>query len=277
MPARRWTLVIAAVSVVALPLGLASRAQERVAKEDQQDRKLVDRWKREAAEYRIVAETEPETVLTLKPEPALRWTNPVRDTDDGLVFLWLARGKPAAVACFYRVRFEGRPTEAHEFHSLARVGLSASLEGRTFWSPTVAGVAPKPVPGAPRPAATAAERLRQMRGMAREFRAYVDVDKGRTALRQLSHPVFRQEPGADGSQDWALFGYVLTTDPEALLVLEERSGSDGPAWHYGFARMSNHSLSAKHNDRLVWEAAAEPNNGDPAKPYFVRWDVRPQP
>jgi hypothetical protein len=68
--------------------------------------------------------------LALKSEPALRWTNPERETDGGLVFLWLGRGRPEAVSCFYRVRFEGRLVESHEFVSLAVVGLTATLRGQ---------------------------------------------------------------------------------------------------------------------------------------------------
>jgi hypothetical protein len=45
------------------------------------NRRIVDRWKREAAEYTIAERTEPETVLRFRAEPALHWTNPIRDSD----------------------------------------------------------------------------------------------------------------------------------------------------------------------------------------------------
>lgn len=233
---------------------------------------LFERWKREVAAYRIVVRTNPEAPAVLRAEPVLSWTNPVRGTYDGLVFVWVADGRPAAVTCFYRVLREGRYFEAHEFHSLSDAPLVGSLGDRTLWSPPGPGVAAKPVPGAPRPAATAAERLRQMRALAREFRASVDPEQGGKELRLLSQPVFRYESEPDG----ALFAFVQGTDPEVLMTIDVRPGEGGPAWHYAFGRMSNHSLTAKHRDRVVWEMAFEPDDHNPTHSYRVRWDVGPR-
>src|SRR5271156_2607058 len=98
------------------------------------------------------------------------------------------------------------------------VPLVASLGARPLWHPAGPGIRSEPIPGAPRPAATAAERLRQMRALAREFKASVDLEKGGTELRLLSQPLFRYESKSDG----ALFAFVMATDPEALLVIDER-------------------------------------------------------
>jgi hypothetical protein len=111
-----------------------------------------------------------------------------------------------------------------------------------------------------------------MRALAREFKASVDLDKGGTELRLLSQPVFRYESEVDG----ALFAFVLTTDPETLLMIEDRAVDGRPVWHYAFARMSNRSLVAKHRDRVVWEVAADKDDNNPNKPYCVRWDVGPR-
>ena len=272
---RRCWAVAAAVGLVA---GLNARGQEGASGDGPAgagrvlDEKLADRWKREAAEYRIVLHTKPETAPALRDEPALRWTNPIRETDDGLVLLWLSGGRPEAVACFYRARLEGRSIEAHEFHSLATVPLTATRGGRTVWAPRGPGVTPSPISGAPRPASTPSERLRQMRALARQFKASVDLEKGGTELRLLSQPIFRYESEPDG----ALFAFVLTTDPEALLIIDDRPGAAGHAWHYAFARMSNHSLVAKHRDRVVWGAPADMDETNPSKPYRSRWDVGPR-
>jgi len=269
--------------VVATAFVSNARGQEGVPKAvaGDVDRELVGRWKREAAEYKVVAHSEPETVLSLKDEPALRWTNPVRNTGGALVFVWTANGRPETVACFYRTRWEGRFVEAHEFLSLSRAGLTGTRKGRTVWSPRGAGVDPKPIPGAPKPGATPAERLRQMRALAREFRADIDAEKGPTELRMLPQPVFRFESaeatGAARPSDGALFAFVQATDPEAWLLIEERPTDAGPAWHYSFARMTNHSASARHRDRAVWGVPKDPDDGNPSKPFCSRWDVGPKP
>jgi hypothetical protein len=111
-----------------------------------------------------------------------------------------------------------------------------------------------------------------MRTLARDFKTSVDLEKGATELRLLTQPVFRYETEADG----ALIAFVLTTDPEVLLLIDDRPAGGTPAWHYAFARMSNRSLVAKHHDRVVWDAAADQEDNNPAKPYCVRWDVGPR-
>jgi hypothetical protein len=282
---RQWAWWLAAGAVVTSWLLLVARGQDDVANgksagsdKERGHRLIVERWKQEAAEYTIVERTERQTVLRLKAEPALHWTNPIRDSDNGLVFLWLDGGRPAAVVCFYRSPWQGRILESHEFHSLAPVGLTATRWGRTIWAPSGAGVTFRPIPGAAKPAGTAAERLRQLRALAREFQGVVDPDKGKTELRLLSQPLFHYEAGPSGSPDGALFAFVLTTDPEAVLVIEERPAADGPAWHFAFAKMTNHSLAMRHRDRVVWEVPQDQDYyTDSTRPYFVRWDEAPPP
>jgi len=118
-----------------------------------------------------------------------------------------------------------------------------------------------------------------LRGIAREFRGFVDPEKERTELRLLPQPLFRYDSGSSGSPDGALFAFVLTTDPEAVLLIEERPGADGPAWQYALARMTNHGVAVRHRDRVVWEVAQQKVSEytDPTRPYFVRWDVAPPP
>jgi hypothetical protein len=276
---------LSAGAVLASALLLAARGQDPALKEgpagvdkERANRRIVERWKRDVAEYTIVERTEPETVLRLKGEPVLHWTNPLRESDNGLLFLWLADGRPAAVVCFYRSPWQGRILESHEFHSLAPVGLTATRGGRTVWMPSGPGVAFHPAPGAAKPAATPVERLRQLRNLAREFHGVVDPDKGKTELRLLAQPLYRYLKGPGRSSDGAVFAFVLATDPEAILVLEERPGAAGPAWHYAFAKMTNHSLAMRHGGRVVWEVPQDREYyTDPTRPYFVRWDEAPSP
>jgi hypothetical protein len=289
--AKGWDAMLATVASLAavmLTAGLVARGQEDESKAGRDDQKaLEERWGREVAAYRVVAHFEPEVALKLKSEPVLRWTNPVRRPTVGLVFVWLGQGRPEAVSCFYRARFEDRHIEAHEFVSLAPVGLTAVLGGRTVWSPPGSGLQPRPIPGAPRPAETPAKRLRQLRALALEFHVSVDVDTEPNELRLLPQPVARfaggdanataDAGGAARLPDGALFGFVLATDPEAWLVIDERPGSGGPAWYYAFARMSSRSLTARHRDQRVWEAGHDSDDNNPRKPFCVRWDVGPRP
>jgi hypothetical protein len=280
---RAWVLAASAFFVSVIML--AARGQDEVPKQvsavidkEGANRRIVERWKREMAEYTIVERTQPETVLRLRAEPALHWTNPIRESDNGLVFLWFADNRPAAIVCFYRSPWQGRILESHEFHSLAPAGLIATRGGQKVWAPSGAGVTFRPVPGAAKPAGTPTERLRQLRGLAREFQGVVDPDKGKTELRLLSQPLFRYESGQSESPDGAIFAFVLTTDPEAVVVIEERAGAAGQDWHYAFAKMTNHSLAMRLGDRVVWEVPPDRDYyTDSTRPYFVRWDEAPTP
>jgi hypothetical protein len=229
----------------------------------------LEELKRAAESYRIVLESDPARSAEFRPEPILRWTNPLRKTDDGAVFLWIERGRPEAIASFYRYRApeDGLLHEDHEFQSLATTGLSATRNGRVAWSPRTAGVTLAPIPGAPDPAATAPERLRQMRALARDFHAFFDLAENQSELRLLTHPLYRYEINRPDLIDGALFAFVQTTDPEVLLLLEARPINGKAAWHYAFARMSMVNLRARHKDQSVWRVDWEPKFGDISLPY----------
>jgi hypothetical protein len=216
-----------------------------------------------------VTDTDPPRNLVFRPEPVLRWTNPLRRTSTGAVFLWLVDGRPEAAASFYRYTWEDSPREDHEFQSLATTGLTGTWKDQTVWSPRTAGIELAPIPGAPKPAATPAERLRQMRELAHEFHAFFDNPEDRSELRLLSQPLYRYEIKRPDMTDGALFAFVVTTDPEVLLLIETRPIDDAPVWHYAFARMSMVGLRAAHKDRNVWSVQWVNDRQAPNQPYVT--------
>lgn len=223
---------------------------------------------RQAAEaYQITLESDPPRRLTLRAEPVLRWSNPVRKTSDGAVFVWLADGRPEVVASLYRYDSDDLSHEDHEFQSLALTGLSSSRDGTAVWLPRTAGVTFALIPDAPAPAATPAERLRQMRALAQQFRASFDLPKDQSELRRLSQPILRYEARQADVADGALFAFVLTTDPEVLLLIEARPESGTLRWHYAFARMSMVNLRAEHKEKRVWSVDWQDKGGPLDKPY----------
>jgi hypothetical protein len=94
----------------------------------------------------------------------LRFTNPVSGSRDGAVFLWLGEaGRPVVAAQLY---WNARRVWIEKFSWLCTSPLVAkSTDGRE-WRTARAGVSFEPLANAPRPAATAAQRLRQMRQLA---------------------------------------------------------------------------------------------------------------
>lgn len=231
------------------------------ARPDQDAAKRLEQYKRAARQYTIALDAKPPVNLTLRAEPVLRWHSPLRTAYDGVLFVWTADGRPEVAATFYRNIVDGAPYEQHEFQSLALTGVTASYAGAPKWNAREAGITFEPIPDAPRPAANPAARLRQMRKLAEQFRAEVTERNRQSPLRLLNQPLYRYEigspsssPGKTGPIDGALFGFVHGSDPEVLLVIEDRPADGAPTWFYGFARMSGYWLEAWHKDHSVWKA-----------------------
>jgi hypothetical protein len=201
----------------------------------------------------------------LKAEPVMRFNNPVGHVTDGAIFLWLDEDeRPAAAVQVFK---STKGQWEHAFSSLS----TTSVELGSLWGPTRSGVVFKPVPGAPRPAATAEQRLVQMRALSKGFGAQMELDfKTNHALRMLSKPLARYGKPGSGVLDGALFSFVLTTDPEVYLLLEARDGKDGPEWQYAFAPEASAPLQCSWKGATVWEFAADSRIFEPREPYFVR-------
>jgi hypothetical protein len=84
-------------------------------------KRMLPVYVREASEYTLAAASEPKKELELRKEPIFEWSNPVRSgLQQGVVFLWLREGRPAALGCVFSHpddRFPGRRV-LHEFHAL---------------------------------------------------------------------------------------------------------------------------------------------------------------
>src|SRR5262249_11684160 len=156
-------------------------------------------------------------------EPVFEWSNPVRSgVQQGVVFLWLRDGRPAALGCIFSQpapRLKGRRV-FHEFHALDRDKLVVSRpHALNEWKPQ-AGLERKEVADAGTPAATAGARLVQMRRLAQEFSGHeIDNEGKRWDLRLLPAPLYRYPSTKSGVIDGALFTLVSNagTDPEVLL------------------------------------------------------------
>ena len=143
---------------------------------------------------------QPRTELELKPEPALRWSNPAVGSIHGGVFLWTHRGRPAAVASIFKW-FDPRDDMAFEVQSLSASRLVGFLGTNEAWHSTRAGVEFKPVPGAPpAPARTATTRLTQMRTMSNAFTVEKTDrdDDSKQRMRLLTQPIFRYSSPTEG-------------------------------------------------------------------------------
>lgn len=215
----------------------------------------------DALEYTMYRDSGRKEKLELRKEPIYVWTNPVRDSQSGAVFVWTSRGRSEAIATVFSQASGGRRGLTHEFHSLSRSTLDIVRQGthEHTWVPKGPGIELAPIEGAPLPASSRSQRLGQMRSMVRDFAATTrDSRNNRWELRLLSQPLYRYESTDPDVPDGALFAFVTSagTDPEALLVIEERRPQPGaaPVWHRGLARFTDLELTVRHKGEEVFSA-----------------------
>jgi hypothetical protein len=229
-------------------------------------KKMLPVYRKEIAEYSLAVESTPKKRLEVTKEPVLEWSNPVdAGGQQGVVFLWLRDGRPAALGCIFSEpegRLKGRKV-IHELHALDTEKLLVTRpKALNEWKPQT-GLHRKELPDAGIPAASAAARLVQMRRLAQEFTGYEVGGTGkRLDLRLLPTPLYRYPAAKTGIVDGALFAFVSTsgTDPEVLLLIEAREKGGKTRWEYACGRFSDRSLYVQHKGTEVWSLVRDESN-----------------
>src|SRR5262245_15199828 len=185
-----------------------------------------DLAKKLVADYVVQIETSAgkKVKLKLEPEPVMRWTNHLGRRFYGDVYVWTHEGRPEVVASVNSVFTAKRDTYT-EIQSLSTGRVILSRDEKVVWEPAEPGVEFKPLSGAPKPGATPAARLIQLRALAAQFSVVADygVDKEmKEDLRLMATPVFRYQSAEQGVADGALFAFAKGIDPDAFLMIEAR-------------------------------------------------------
>ncbi len=209
-------------------------------------------------EFRIGKDEKP---LELRREPILRWSNPTEGEVHGNIFVWNRGGRPLVIGSLFKW-FSPHTFMAHEFHSLAEEPLNAAFHGEPVWKTSEPGLEFAEIPNAPVPAASEAQRLLQLKQLAKEFSGIGTMNKDRNLeLRLLPQPLHRYASPKQGIIIGGMFGLVRATDPEILLLIEARGQNVASArWHFAPARMrSTAELHLRHRNKPVWEAKHIPS------------------
>lgn len=192
--------------------------------------------------------------LTPTTEPLLRYSDATRVPSvlvDAGVWRLGAEGRPTALVTveFYR-RANGQRVLSFEFLSLSDAKFA--LKHKTddiAWDATASGLELKPLPDAPKPAANAAQRLAQMRQLARRFGATLTVNKDAVECRLIAQPFDRYSSDADKITDGAIFALANGTNPEIGIVLE----AVGDGWQYGAIRLCGGEAKVTLDGKTVVE------------------------
>jgi hypothetical protein len=245
-----------------LALSTFGQATDRDSQNDSAAR--LELMKQSVASYTLRKADDRTELYHVQAEPAMRFNNPVGAVRDGTIFLWLgADDRPAAAVQVFQ---HDNGTWYQAFSSLSTVPLIST----GVWNPARRGVELRPIPGVPRPAATAEQRFRQMRDLTSGFGAEMYLDrKTWHNLRLLSKPLARYGKPESDALDGGLFAFVLTTDPEVFLLLEAGPGPDGPEWQYAFAPEASSPLRGSWKRSAVWNFDPQGTANSARSPYFV--------
>jgi hypothetical protein len=212
------------------------------------------------------SELKTKAALTFASKPLLRYSDPTRGANeaagnlllDATVWRLGTEGRPTALVTIEIYQASGAPRLlSYEFLSLseAKFALKHKMEKIRRWEPAESGLTLKELPDAPKPAATATERLVQMRRLARRFTAKEHFRKAEIECRLLTQPIDRYESAAAKIVDGAIFVYANSTNPEIGVVFE----TDGEHWLYGTLRMTSAKSSVALDGRQVAAYKALPD------------------
>ncbi len=220
------------------------------------------------------------TPLELVPEPLLRYSDVPYGMRDATRWIWGTHGRPAALLKLEL--YPAGPIWSFAFTSVSAGLIAAECENEKSWLPIRRGFEPHPLPGAPVPAKTSVERLRQMRALARRFdghRVYMP-DNRRTQLRLLSQPLHRYDDAQVGLLDGAIFGLAKDTNPNIVLLIEALTAENPPTrWQYALVRHGDAEYHVELDGHEVWKTEGRAAV-DPKEPYYwfhqpATLDVRP--
>ena len=178
----------------------------------------------------------------LVPQPVLNWDDIPRGHHYGTLWIWGAKGRPAAIVEMYTVNFakEIGVWPGNVLHSLALEPLEGKAQFGWDWNPTDPGFVPKLLEDAPAPSKTKKGRELQMRSLARRFSAEQVWGSDRDQLRLLTTPVWQYESVDDGVSSGGLFVFTHGgTNPEVVLILEAIGDKEHERWSFGCVRLGH--------------------------------------
>jgi hypothetical protein len=206
----------------------------------------------------------------LAEKPALTFGDPTRGNTRGTLWTWGEKGRPSVVAEVYRVStFDGWVLV---FFNTSGGKVKASLDGNDWWNENQSTSKFEDLADTPKPAATNAARQRQIKSIAGRFSAHQfwDPDNSRFELRAIERPLLTYADPENGILDGALFTFANGTNPEILLMVEARAGSNGKPDRYQFAvgRLAHAELHLAFDEKEIYSAPRGWTLCGPDKSYF---------
>jgi hypothetical protein len=249
---RSW---LASLFVLGLLVSSASPAQDDAQAKQRLElmQAAVDSLEAESTELKAKA------ALAAVPKPLLRYSDPTRGgvgTEGAVNFLLDAgvwrlgtEGRPTALVTIeiYQAP-DGSRVVSFEFLSLTEKKFSLKHKTKEVqWDATASGLELKELPDGPKPAATAAARLTQMRQLAKRFAAKERFNNELIECRLVTQPIDRYQSEAEKIVDGTIFVLANGTNPEMGVVIE----TDGERWRYGILRLCSAEVTVTLDGKEV--------------------------
>lgn len=249
---------------------------EDSAPKDELAKKRQEYILRAMKKYEVVVDGDHHKKATLEGKALLRWSNPLGDVDDGLMSVYTRspEERPAMIAHFYLHGAALNGLEMQEFADVHPGKVELFRGERKVWSPATRYSKFEPLSDAPKPSDNAALRLAQIKKMAARFEIIdgfreTNREPRPYVLRMLSRPTYRYGKADSEILDGAMFTFVVSTDPEACLVIEIHRKGDVTTWEYAIFPMTIYSLDAKLDGRVVWTKPEAFVFGNPTAPHYI--------
>lgn len=249
---RQYRPSFALFLILCIATPLAAVGQESGSEDAEGD--PLDRFRAEALAYEFV-HLASDKALTWQPQPVLHWSNPARNGEDGLIYLWTDGKRPCVVGTFFTYTYHDEVRRKQSFRVIANDEIRATNANRVIWNPPADSVEYRPLTDAPSPAPTSSQRNAQLRLLARRFAVEVTLKNGRNErCRMLPQPIFRYDSNESGEPAGAIFSFAVGTDPEALLILDRRNDDSGqPRWHHAMVRFTFYPLEGFLDRQSIWK------------------------
>ena len=266
---RRISVLVALLAIALTTLAFAQSDEKRKEQREKMLREMRNRAENAARhkQMRRLAErlqlTGPAASTGQRPadpvlieQPLMRFAGrDGRGMLAGLMWAWTTGGRPVAVMETYILVEE--PKKCYlSIVSSSNVAIRATLNDRRVWQPEGAQFEAKPIPDAGVPASHPNVRLRQMKRIARRFRAfeYFGEDFTRTQLRLLPREVYRYADRKTSLLDGALFVLTRGTNPDVMLFVEAHGTDFSTAtWKYALIRRGQAESVGLLDRKVVWK------------------------
>jgi hypothetical protein len=239
--------------------------------------------------------------LPLRREPLKRWSDPSNNVSEAAVWAWGERGRPRALVIVEHFGDGGGGSGAlswgFELVSLANEPLQVDgsdgirlrnatradsskplITGEIHWAPKGPGLAFRDLPGAPNPAQSSGDRLRQMNELIKRVSA-VAYPGMRTELALLPEPIERYSDAEAGQVDGAVFFFAIGANPEVIAVIEAQGPSaDKASWRCAVAPATAAQFEVAIDGKEVYSAPYHSEERNvPNGSYFIVGMPRSKP